>query len=112
MSSHGSRRSLGQEMLPPPFAMGNLRQRLARLLPLPDGIGGVAERQNRHHVQLFRDTKELFSRWAPAPNPIAAQSSIPRRQEHILDGAARVGEREPGWLDRNHNCQWRLRDVW
>src|SRR5215208_3568450 len=111
LSRHDPRHSLDPERLSPPFAMGDFRQRLARLLPLPDGIGGVAKRQDRHDVQIFRDANELFGRWAPASNPIAAHSSVPGHQEHILDGAARVRDREPGWFDGNDNREWRLRDV-
>src|SRR5713101_1292576 len=95
-----------------PLEMRHLAQRLALLLASSHGASRVAERKDRQHIEAGRDVEESLDLLEPTEAyPFRARAIGPRRQQHGLNRAARVGHGEPSLVGRHDDCQRRLGDI-
>src|SRR5260370_7336415 len=88
--SHGARsflllvlRHLLLEWFAPSFIIGNLAQRSAFLLTLPDGLSRVAERKDREDRDLLGNAQQGVDLWqAVEAHPIFPAAFLPSPQNH------------------------------
>src|SRR5947199_10723162 len=92
--------------------MRHLTQRLALLLASFQGASRVAKRKDRQHIEAGRDVEQRLDFLEPTEAyPVRAHAIGPRRQQHGLDRAARVGDREPSLVSRHDDCHRCLCDI-
>src|SRR3989442_7556683 len=100
---------LSLERLSEPLQVCHLEQRLALLLPVPDGPDWVPEREDRQQFELGRDVEDSVHLVESAEtDPVRAHAIGPSREQHGLYRAARVGDGEPCLVGRHHYRELRL----